>query len=151
MKGKITAILFGIALLGLFDAIFLTYKHFSHTIPPCQINYIFSECGRVLSGPYSTMFRVPTALLGVIYYSSILLIISLGQRMHRKMYSTLLVAFTTGGFFFSVYFVFLQLVVIRAVCLYCMLSAVLSTSLFILSIINKQLNRYNGAYLEFLE
>lgn len=151
MKGKVTTILFVIAVLGLFDALFLTYKHFTHSVPPCQVNYIFSDCGRVLNGPYATMLNIPTAVWGVVYYSFVLLIISLGQRMHRKMYSTLLVAVTTGGFFFSAYFVFLQLVIIRAVCLYCMVSAFLCTMLFILSIVNKQMNRYAGAYLEFLE
>lgn len=97
------------------------------------------------------MFFIPTAVWGVAYYMVVLSIISFGQRMHRKMYSTLLVAVTTGGFFFSAYFVFLQLVVIKAVCLYCMVSAFLCTALFILSIVNRQMNRYAGAYLEFLE
>lgn len=123
------------ALAGLIDASFLTYEHFSKYIPPCSENIFFADCGKVLTSPYAVIFGIPLALIGVIQYGSIIILSLLAFQFKNAIAKYLLVILTIGGFIASLYFVFLQLVIIGAICLYCMFSAFTSTALFILTLI----------------
>ena len=141
------------AVIGILDASYLTYEHYSDTIPPCSIA-AFADCGKVLKSEYAMVGPLPVSLLGVAFYSTLtgLLIIRLvtekdlglkdmiwnvlEKYVKKHWYSlesvlfSLQMVMTTMGFLFSVYFVYLQLNVIKAICLYCMLSAFLSTAAF---------------------
>lgn len=126
---KIAAIFFGIvSALGLLDASYLTYKHYLGGVPPCTIH----GCEVVLTSAQSEFMGIPIALFGALYYIVILLL-SLAYLVSKK--ETVLryaAYFTPAGFLASAYFVYLQLFVINAICLYCMASATTSTILFIL-------------------
>ncbi|OGK56182.1 dihydroorotate dehydrogenase (quinone) [Candidatus Roizmanbacteria bacterium RIFCSPLOWO2_02_FULL_38_10] len=118
-----------LSLIGLFDSFYLSYKHFKNIIPPCTGN-IFSDCGQVLTSEYAYFFGIPLAYIGIIYYAilTVSLVTYLKTKDHRPIY--LFILANSVGIFFSVYFVFLQLVVIKAICTYCMLSALVTFSIF---------------------
>lgn len=126
---KIAAIFFGIvSALGLLDAGYLTYKHYLGGVPPCTIH----GCEVVLTSAQSEIAGIPVALLGALYYATILLL-SLAYLFSKKEMVIRHAAYLTpAGFLASLYFVYLQLFVIGAICLYCMASATTSTILFIL-------------------
>ena len=126
---KITAILFCIvSAIGLLDATYLTVKHYLGGIPPCTLR----GCEVVLTSAYNTIAGIPVALFGVLYYMTILLV-SLAYMISKKEMIIRHAAYLTPiGFIASIYFVYLQLFVINAICLYCMASAATSTLLFIL-------------------
>ena len=128
---KIIAILFCIlSAIGLLDATYLTVKHYLGGIPPCTLR----GCEVVLTSAYNTIAGVPVALLGVLYYVTILLL-SLAYLVSKKEAILRYAAhLTPAGFLASAYFVYLQLFVIKAICLYCMASAATSTLLFILGV-----------------
>lgn len=154
MKKLFLYITLFLAVLGIMDATYLTYKHYSNTVPPCSIGP-FADCGKVLKSDYATLGSVPLALLGLAYYSSLssLILIRivtqkdltlqdkiwniLERYVKKHWYSLENVLFsiqflmTSTGFLFSLYFVYLQINVIQAICLYCMISALLSTLLFV--------------------
>ena len=112
--------------LGISDAGYLAYETLSGQIPPCTIG-AFADCGRVLSSPYAKVFGVPLAIIGIGYYLALLtLVISARTRKHSRV-PLFLLGLSASGFLASLYFVYLQLVVIKAVCLYCLVSAILST------------------------
>src|SRR5699024_7132303 len=67
-RNFILAILF-IAVLGILDASYLTYEHYSKSIPPCSTS-IWVDCGKVLSSKYSMVGPFPLSLLGLVFYSS---------------------------------------------------------------------------------
>jgi uncharacterized membrane protein len=70
------------------------------------------------------------ALLGVLYYLTVFfLAIAYLDKKHKKILS-LLSLFTIVGLMASAWFVYAQLVLLDAICLYCMGSAVTSTTLF---------------------
>lgn len=131
MKKFIPDLLILIAILGIIDAGYLTYEHFSGTIPPCAPG-IFNDCGTVLTSKFATPFGIPLALIGLIHYSLETLIFVLYNFTKKRIYGILGVAFSFIGFLASLYFVFLQLVVIRALCQYCMVSALISFVIFVL-------------------
>ncbi len=128
---KILSGLILFALLGLGDAIFLTVKHYVGTIN-CAV---WSGCQEVLVSSYSTIFGFPIALLGTIYYLTLIFIALAYWQSAKNIFANILTFIPALGFLFSLYLVYLQLVVIKYICIYCMISALGSTCLFILSLI----------------
>lgn len=124
--------LFLLSVFGLLDSAYLTYEHFQGTIPPCSINSIFSDCGTVLRSEYSKIFGIPLALIGLAHY--ILITITLYRAVFKKSQNAALlgVFLSLVGLISSIYFVYLQLVVIGAICIYCMGSAISSFGIFII-------------------
>jgi len=131
VPNKAVVILFIIAILGFFDASFLTIEHFQNKIPPCTT----AGCETVLTSQYATMFGVPVALLGMIYY----FIIAAGlfahiEGKHEPSLRAVLLL-TVCGFVMSLWFVAAQAFLIHSYCLYCLGSATISTILFISAVV----------------
>jgi len=126
------------SLLGLIDASYLTYEHYQNIIPPCTINRllpILSDCGQVLRSPYSIVFGIPLALMGVFQYAIIILITLLIIFHKNKLFPLWLFWQTVIGLLASLYFMYLQLFLIKNICIYCTLSAIISFCLFYLTFI----------------
>jgi uncharacterized membrane protein len=117
-----------LALSGVFDATYLTIKHYVGGAIPCGI---FSGCETVLNSSYSVMLGIPLALYGVAYYLAILILTLWYLDRRIEIVFHLLTRSTVLGFLFSVWFVYLQVVVIGAICTFCMISALISTVLFL--------------------
>lgn len=121
-----------VAFIGFTDAAYLATRYY-RGIP---IGCIVSEgCDRVAVSQYATIADVPVALIGAVYYFTILLVIALyfWHRKEKKLYC--LARFTIVGFLASLWFVYLQLFVIKTICFYCMVSAASSTILFALGLV----------------
>ncbi len=124
--------LFGIMLVGFtgfLDSVYLTAKRFIGGPIPC---FVFTGCDTVAQSPYALLFGVPLSVIGVLYYLSVILLVvfyfGTNQQTAMKVFSLLSVV----GFLASIYFIYLQAFVIKAFCFYCILSAVTSTTLFVL-------------------
>ena len=115
--------------LGFLDAGYLTVKHYTGAPATCSL---LEDCEKVLSSSYATMGNVPVAVLGMLYYFAVLLIAVICLRTKNDRLLRVAAGFTTVGFIASSWFVYLQLFVIHAICLYCMMSAINSTVLFVL-------------------
>lgn len=120
------------AVIGLFDATYLTSAHYAGFAVTCSI---LGGCEKVTTSQYATISGVPVALLGALYYLAVLLLV-LGYWETKKVILARSIAVLTGlGFLFSLWFLYLQVYVIKALCLYCLTSAAASTILFSLSLI----------------
>lgn len=117
--------------IGFLDATYLTINHFQNTIPPCSLT---EGCEKVLTSSYATLSIIPVALMGAIYYLVILCsTIAYADKKYR--WAELVILFLpTAGFLGSVFFVFLQIFIIKSICLYCMISATVSTLLFLITL-----------------
>jgi len=129
---RIAVAILVLSLVGFADSAYLTVKHFTGGPLNCSV---FHECEKVTTSPYATVGGVPLALLGASYYLVVFLLtmayVDLGKSGLLRWTSRL----TLVGFLASIYFVYLQLFVIRAICPYCMISAAASTLLFGLGLI----------------
>lgn len=115
--------------VGFADSTYLTVKHYSGTPLECSI---FHGCEQVTTSPYANLGGIPLSLLGMIYYAAIV-VLTVAYLDSRQIGFFLFTARATViGFIASAWFVYLQLYVIQAICPYCMLSAVVSTLLFVL-------------------
>jgi len=133
-----------LAVVGLSDSSYLTFKHFEGGEISCEA-LPGADCDLVLGSMYSEIFGIPLALLGALYYLAVLVLglIYIGTR--RDWALKLLLLLTAIGFIVSVYLVYLQIFVITALCAFCMVSALTSTILFGIAIKLVLLNRKGRA------
>lgn len=144
MRVKLLLLLF-LSIAGLIDSVYLTYEHFQKTIPPCTVNAflpILSDCGKVLTSPYSVMFGFPLALFGVIHYGLMALLIMAAIANGHKIFRYWIVIQSIFGAIFSLYLMYIQLAVIKSICVYCTLSAFISFTLAMLVYIYLKKDRF---------
>lgn len=114
--------------LGLGDTLYLSYEKIQGIIPGCLV---LNGCEKVLTSPYSELFGVPLAFIGVVYYVYMLgLAILLSIDPHSKGLRFGVLAYATIGLALSVYFEWFQWSVIGALCQYCAISALTTLILF---------------------
>jgi uncharacterized membrane protein len=127
-----------VALLGLADAVYLTIHHYTAVPVPCGESF---DCGAVLTSQYAEIFGVPIAIFGAIAYFTAFSLATLTAFGNRSMWTlfgiqvTLMMVFTT-------WLVYLQGFVIEAFCQFCLISAGITLTLFILFLVSK-LSRSN--------
>lgn len=120
------------SVLGVVNASYLVYTSFMGIIPTCTL---LSGCDLVAASPYSRVFGVPLSLFGVFFYS-LVLGFSLWARVDSGVrVSRVLLPLTTLGFLLSLYFLYLQAIVIKAYCQYCLFSLVDASVLFFLAVV----------------
>ena len=127
---KLLWIFAAVALIGFLDASFLTVEHYVGGELPCLDG---GGCETVTTSVYSTIAGIPVALLGALYYLATMVATLLYIERKKPLFLRTASWFVRLGFVFSLWFVYLQLFVINAICLYCMGSAITTTVLFILS------------------
>jgi uncharacterized membrane protein len=120
-----------VALVGLFDASYLTVEHLSGRSVRCMI---VSGCDEVLQSSYATVAGgVPVAALGALAYFtvfSLAILAAFGYAGARRLVAPLVAVM----FLATVWFVYLQAFRIRAFCVYCLLSAAVTTTLALLTL-----------------
>mgnify|MGYP002133842483 CR=1 FL=1 len=119
-----------IACIGFFDTVYLTTNHYRGTVAPC---FITGGCDRVTTSVYSVIAGVPVAVLGMLFYFSILLLSAwyIQKEDMRAFKGLTLLSYI--GFGMSLWFIYVQANIIGAWCVYCLLSATTSTLIFILA------------------
>lgn len=118
-----------VSFIGFLDALYLSVERMRGGKVICVI---LDGCDKVTTSLYSTILTVPVAYLGAMYY---LLIFSLALwfLVSKKEQTVRLISYLTGaGFLASTWFVYLQVFIIRSICLYCMISAMTSGTLFVI-------------------
>ena len=120
------------SLVGFTDAAYLTIKYYNNLSVSCGI--LGGNCERVTASQYATVGDIPVALLGAFYYFVLFVLILLYLKFSREGIIDLTARLTLVGFLVSLWLLYLQLFVIKAVCLYCLISALSSTVLFVLGL-----------------
>ena len=128
------ALLYGfaafISLIGLADSIYLTVEHISGRSVRCTL----SGCSEVLSSPYATVRGYPLAGLGAVAYFVVFSLSTLIVFGYRGLDRPL--AIIVGAMFLTtLWLLYLQAFVIGHFCQFCLLSALVTTTLTVLVII----------------
>lgn len=134
------------AFTGLLDAGYLTIEHYRGEAITCGV---LKGCQEVTTSQYSTIAGLPVSLLGMFYYLFILLLIVILREVWdilppsgwKRPLLLVIPLITTLGFLFSFYLLYLMFFVIKAVCIYCLVSALSSTVLFFLGIYTTRIGR----------
>jgi len=123
-----------LAVLGALDSAYLTWIKVANTRAFCSG---VGDCDAVNSSVYSEVMGIPIALLGLGAYLAIAALLVLEDRLPLAAeYGPLAVfGLALTGTLYSAYLTYVELFVIYAVCPYCVVSALLITGIFILSIV----------------
>lgn len=128
------------AFIGFADATYLTAEHFLNRVPPCSI---IKGCEVVTTSKYATIGNMPIALLGAIYYFFMFILLMLFVDTKKNNALMLFARLSIIGLLTSAYLIYIQLFTLKAICIYCMLSATTSTILFLLSLYILKINKIN--------
>lgn len=121
-----------LALVGFADSTFLLAKRLSGGPIPCVLG--FTGCDTVSKSPYSVLLGIPLSAYGMVFYLGIGMLGLLYLDTKNALFARLLLPATALGFAMSAYFIYVQKFLIKAFCVYCILSAIISTILFCLGL-----------------
>lgn len=135
MKKNAQTIFFGLSVIGLIDSIYLSYMNISQSSLVCNV---LEGCNLVTQSEYAKLFGIPLAFLGVFFYCLVIITAIAFLIFKRNIYLKFLALIILTGFLFSLYFLYLQVIVIQALCTYCLISLGVNFLLFILVIYYKK-------------
>lgn len=130
---KLPLLAAAVALGGLADAVYLTIKHYTGEKVPCSI---VEGCEQVLTSSYAEIFGIPLAAFGAGAYFVAFSLAILTAFGNRSMW-TFFGAQVSLMLLFTVWLVYLQAFVIGAFCQFCLVSAAITTTLFIVYLVSK--------------
>ncbi len=122
-----------LAFVGAAIAGYLSYVKLSATEAVCLG---LGECETVQNSPYALLFGIPIAILGLLAYLAILALWWWSQdrqRPYAELAPMLLFGVTLFGFLYSAYLTYLELFVLKAICPWCVASAIVMTALLALN------------------
>ncbi len=123
-----------LSFLGVADSWYLYQSAITDTALSCDLGSGFDGCNIVAQSPYSRLFDIPLGLYGVGFFAlTFVLAASLSVVSSRRLYQALL-GVSAFGVFASAVFMYIQFVLIKALCIYCILSAGIAVLLFVLSL-----------------
>ncbi len=116
-----------VALAGLAIAAYLTVVHYAGGEPVCGIAH---GCATVQESDYAQLAGIPVALLGLVGYVAILASLARDGEAWRTATAFL----ALGGFGFSAWLTYVEVVRLDAICIWCVGSAICMTLLAGLSV-----------------
>src|SRR5665213_3605414 len=123
-----------LSFVGLADAAYLAQSELAGTPLLCNLGGL-SGCNIVAQSAYSHLFGIPLGVYGLGFYGLVLALSAFelffaGEALVRKGIQFV----TTLGLLASALFMYLQLFVIGAICVYCTISAVISLLVWLLAL-----------------
>jgi len=137
---RLQALALGAALAGLGISIYLTVVHYS-TIPlACPANALIN-CEQVLSSPYGVIggSGVPTSAAGIVWFG-VSALLAARLLSGRQVLAPIQLAWSTLGLLTVLFLVYLEIVQLGAVCIWCSAAHLLVLLIFLIA-----LTRANGA------
>jgi uncharacterized membrane protein len=122
------------ALAGFFVALHI-YKEKRKKKPLiCPMRF---DCNTVVNSDYSKFFGISVELLGMYYYLAILfsyIIIAFLPSILPVMFLIIISFISISAFLFSFYLIAVQVFILKTYCSWCLISAFISTCIFILTL-----------------
>lgn len=121
-------------MLGLLVSMYMTVYKITSNDKMCLGS---GDCSTVNASRYSEINGIPVALIGVIGYAAILGVHWLERRndFFEENGSLILFGISLVGFLFTLWLVYVEIALIKALCPFCVASQITMTILFILSVI----------------
>ena len=117
---SLRTVIFLAAGVGLLVAIFAALEFYESSLRSYCTYSSFLSCAAVDKSAYTTTFGIPDYLWGVGGFLLILTVAAISEsRKAERLWYYLLLFFTTFGVGFSIYFLYVQLALIGALCVIC--------------------------------
>lgn len=131
LRGSLVAL----TIIGLLVSIYMTIYKFTNNNAMCLGS---GDCGTVNASRYAEVNGIPVALIGVLGYAAILALLYFethGPGFLRKNSALLVFGLALTGFLFTAWLIYVEVVLIKALCPFCVTSQIAMTLIFILSTI----------------
>ena len=132
-----------LSLIGVFLSIYLTLYKLGYI---GSLQCAVGSCETVNTSRWATFLGLPVAAWGLGFYVSALGLSLLGvqeQYVDRRWVSAALTGLTGWGVLFSGWLTYLELFVIDAICMWCVISAIIVAIMFVISLAD--LREFRGA------
>ncbi len=125
---------FALTIIGLLVSIYMTIYKLTDNNAMCLGN---GDCSTVNASRYAEVNGIPVAVLGILGYAAILATLWFGKRQRFLQQNGTLMIFGMAltGFLFTLWLIYAEIFLIKALCPFCIASQTAMTSIFILSII----------------
>jgi len=123
-----------LALAGIFIGIYLTLFKLGII---GELSCSVGSCETVNTSRWAVFLGFPVAAWGVFFYVAVFVLALVGTTAlfeESPVISWLLAGWSTVGVLFSGWLTYLELAVIHAICIWCVISAILVTAIFVLSV-----------------
>ena len=134
MDKRLRQITVALAILGLLVSIYMTIYKITSNDNMCLGS---GDCSTVNASRYAEINGIPVALIGVLGYAAIAGIHWLDRKndFFEANGSMILFGISLIGFLFTLWLIYVEIALIKAICPFCVTSQITMTIIFILSII----------------
>jgi uncharacterized membrane protein len=117
------------ALVGAAVSIYMTIYKLTDNNTMCLGS---GDCATVNASKYSEIYGIPLGVIGLVGYAGILLVLWLEKNhpLFKDYGNMLAMGMSFAGFIYSIYLTYLEIYVIKAICPFCVASAVAITLCF---------------------
>lgn len=134
MDKRLRQIVIALAIIGLLVSIYMTIYSITANDNMCIGS---KDCSIVNASRYSKINGIPVALIGVVGYAAIIGIHWLERRndFFEANGSMILFGISLIGFLFTLWLVYVEIALIKALCPFCIASQIAMALIFILSVV----------------
>lgn len=121
-----------LAFLGLLDSVYLVWVKYTGAYAFCGP---IGNCESVNTSQYSEIFGIPISLLGAGAYAIMIVLLLLENRSQiwAEFSSMIVFGISLIGVLYSIYLTYIEVVVLKEICPYCVISAIILVILLLLS------------------
>ena len=134
MDKRLSRLALALTIIGLLVSIYMTIFKITSNDKMC---IGWKDCSVVNASTYSELTGIPVAVIGVASYLALLAVQWLERKpgFFQENGSMIFFALSVTGFLFTLYLIYVEIVLIKAYCPFCITSQVTMTLIFILSVI----------------
>ncbi len=129
-----------LSFLGLADSLYLAQHEITGTPLLCNIQNL-TGCNVVANSSYSFIFGIPLAEYGVLFYTILFVLAALELVLFDRLLRRMLQGISLLCVVASLYFLFIQVFLIGAFCIYCTASAIITLLIFVLATLIEPLRK----------
>ena len=130
--GLAEVIIIILALIGFADSWYIYYKKTKKEKLVCILG---DDCSKVINSKYSNILGMDNTVLGMLYYTFLIYIFwisNFNNFFNILLYSNILLVITGLAGSISLYLIYVQVYVLKDLCEYCLISAVINILIFII-------------------
>lgn len=134
LSGLTPLVLAALALAGVIVSSYLTYTHFADKSIVCAG---FGQCDYVNSSDYAKLAGVPVALLGLMAYATMFVVALLWRfRPQEDLWPVAFWGLALAGAGYAAYLTYVEVAVLKAICVWCVVSAVILTATLLIATVH---------------
>lgn len=122
------------SLAGIADAWYLAEHALNNTALSCGVGNL-SGCNIVAQSAYAHLFGIPLGLYGVAFYALVFVAAAIAFTNDSRRIELFLMGASVVGVLASIAFEGIQFFLIKAICIYCLISFALSLGIFITNLL----------------